>query len=92
MSYEECPVHECDATNGCPKCVCPDCYAVLENHDCVACLERQRDEARNIVFRLIIDRGAHFDGLWVPARRWLLGAESRLQPPEVRDAIIARFK
>jgi hypothetical protein len=92
VSYEHCEKHDCEATNGCAKCLCPDCFAPEENHDTLVCVTRQRDEARMIVMRLVVDRGTHFDGLWIPVRRWLLGADSRIQAPEVREEILRRYK
>ncbi len=42
MSYEHCEIHDCDATNGCPHCICEECGQPYgENHTAIVC-ERQK--------------------------------------------------
>lgn len=56
MSYEECPIHHCDATNGCPQCICKECDKPYgNNHTAIFC---ETQQVRNVLKELVVATGA----------------------------------
>ncbi len=53
MSYEECPIHHDDATNGCRQCKCEKCGLSHYEHTEMLCISEQLKQSKELIERAI---------------------------------------